>query len=409
MKQFLKNIIVNHTSLELSLLRKLLNTLKLIAFLPYFPVLFIMVILRPLLIIRIGRLWNDRIGHFSANTELYLCEQDAKINTPKGNYIDLFFVRGRICNSYLLKMWKREIIVMPTAILYPVYFLIQNLNIFKRNIVPEPKGLDRDIFNLFDKYDCHLRFTEIEENYGKKELNRLGIRTPFVCLNVRDSAYFPDKSSEYHSYRDCDINNYTLAVRKLNELGYFVVRMGAKVNQALNINSTNFIDYATIKGFRSEFLDIYLAEKCFFSISTSTGWDSLPYMFKKPIVYAPIIPFGTFFTFSRKAIGIPKKYKINNKNLNIKDIFNSGYAYFLTSEEYRNNDIILEEPTQQEIWDVVEEMIELIKTDFALDLSSKQKDFFTLLKSNPTPLKKYDFHGICYQGRIGSRYLESNF
>ena len=34
---------------------------------------------------------------------------------------------------------------------------------------------------------------------------------------------------------------------------------------------------------------------------------------------------------------------------------------------------------------------------------------FTLLKSNPTPLKKYDFHGICYQGRIGSRYLESNF
>ena len=368
-----------------------------------------MVILRPFLLIRIGRLWGDRIGHFSANTELYLCEQDAKINTPKVRYIDLFFIDGRICNNYLLKMWKREIIVIPTFILYPVYFLTQNMNIFNRNIVPEPKALDRDIFNLFDKYDCHLSFTENEENFGKKELKRIGIRHPFICLNVRDSAYMSEKSSEYHSYRDCDINNYTLVVNKLNELGYCVVRMGAKVNEPLNISSANFIDYASIKGLRTEFLDIYLAKHCLFAISTSTGWDSLPYIFKKPIVYAPIIPIGCFFTFSKKAIGIPKNYKRNNKKLNIKDIFKYGYAYFLTSEEYQNNGITLEEPTQQEIWDVVEEMIELIKSDFIIDLSIKQKEFYNLLKFYPNILKKYDYHGVRYQGRLGRRYLDSNF
>src|SRR5438132_1828901 len=43
--------------------------------------------IRPWLLIRIGILTSERIGHLAANTELYLCERDAGINRPVGAYI----------------------------------------------------------------------------------------------------------------------------------------------------------------------------------------------------------------------------------------------------------------------------------------------------------------------------------
>ena len=388
-------------------IKRLELPVKLILYSPYLPIVFIIFLLKPFLRVRVGQLWSSRIGHFSANTELYLCERDAKINIPNKHYIDLFFVSGQICNNYLLKMWKREIIILPSFILCPLHYYFQSFQFAKNFIVPEPSGLDRDIFNLFDKYDCHLHFTADEEMFGKKELERLGIKFPFVCLNIRDSAYLPEISNQYHSYRDCEINNYAFVVNKLTELGYCVIRMGAKVNSPLKTNSHNFIDYGFMKGFRTEFLDIYLAANCFFSISTSTGWDSLPYIFRKPIVYAPITPLGCFFTFSKKAIGIPKKYSINGKNLTIEEIFRYGYAYFLETKEYLNNNIILNEPSQIEIWEVVEEMIDLIKSNFLINPTFEQNQFYSILKKYPNKKNDFDYHGINYQGKIGRSYLQN--
>ena len=40
-----------------------------------FVIFFPIVILSPVILIRFGLLHSDRLGHFSANTELFLCEQ----------------------------------------------------------------------------------------------------------------------------------------------------------------------------------------------------------------------------------------------------------------------------------------------------------------------------------------------
>ena len=45
-----------------------------LALLFFFPI----VILSPIILIRFGLLHSDRLGHFSANTELFLCEQAQK-------------------------------------------------------------------------------------------------------------------------------------------------------------------------------------------------------------------------------------------------------------------------------------------------------------------------------------------
>ena len=63
------------------------------------PAVLIMRLIRPWLLVRLGGLISTRIGHFAANTELYLCENKAGINVPSQRYIDIFYMDGKpVCN-----------------------------------------------------------------------------------------------------------------------------------------------------------------------------------------------------------------------------------------------------------------------------------------------------------------------
>ena len=56
------------------------------------PAVLIMRLIRPWLLVRLSGLISTRIGHFAANTELYLCERKAGINVPSQLLFDLFFM-----------------------------------------------------------------------------------------------------------------------------------------------------------------------------------------------------------------------------------------------------------------------------------------------------------------------------
>jgi hypothetical protein len=72
------------------------------------PAVLIMRLIRPLLFLRLGGLISSRIGHFAANTELYLCERDAGINVPNQRHIDIFYMDYKsICNQQLAIMWQK--------------------------------------------------------------------------------------------------------------------------------------------------------------------------------------------------------------------------------------------------------------------------------------------------------------
>ena len=91
------------------LFRKIILTLPILLMLPlYLPVLMVIHMIRPWFLVRWGRLFSSRIGHFAASTELYLCEQEAGINVPKQRYVDLFYMAYQpISNQQLAVMWKR--------------------------------------------------------------------------------------------------------------------------------------------------------------------------------------------------------------------------------------------------------------------------------------------------------------
>lgn len=366
------------------------------------PILIIIRFIRPFILIRIGALISSRIGHLAANTELYLCELNEGINKPKNLFFDIFYTDYTpVCNTYLLKMWERVINIWPSLIIKPLYKLNQIIPGGKMHQIINTQH-DRDVNNLLDKYPSFLKFTEEEEIFGLQELKNFGLteKDKFVCLLVRDSAYLPNLS--YHNYRDCTINNYLLACDELTKRGYYVFRMGVKVQNKLITKNEMIIDYAT-NGMRTEFMDIYLGAKCDFCISTSSGWDAIPLIFRKPIVYAPIVPLGYFFTFSNNFIAITKHHIDikENKELTLSEIFDKNVGFCGSTEDYIKNGIKLVENTPEEIRDVVIEYYDKSNNlwNFMIEDDQLQKYFW-----NQFPKNSFDNNGIPLHGGIRSSF-----
>lgn len=337
--------------------------LKLPLFMLAVPVVAVVRLIKPWLLVRWRDLHGSRIGHFAANTEMYLCERDAGINVPRQRHVDVSYIRGPICNRQLARMWKRTLRVWPAWLMAPV----SRVN----RLIPGGEAheighiTDRDVHALLDRYSPHLGFTAEEEARGETGLRKIGIPpgARFVCLTVRDSAYLdahiPGADWSYHNYRDSNIQNYVLAAEELADRGYFVVRMGAKVQEPITCRHPRVVDYA-VNGMRDDFLDIYLAAKCDFCVAGGTGFTAVPLVFRRPMVYVNVVALGYLCTYSTKFIGITKHHFVarENRELTLREIFSRGVGFCARTSDYESEGVQLIENTPEEIRDAVVEMAE---------------------------------------------------
>ena len=388
-----------------------------INFIVAIPIVLLIRLISPVLLIRVGVLVGDRIGHFAANTELYLCEKEAGIHPRKKYQIDLFYLATPACNQQLEKMWRRVVIIGPEFILHNMARVNHFIPGGKKHEVENTAQSDRDVHNLLERYETHLDFTEEEKDHGETVLRLMGIPNgaPFVCLIVRDEAYlkekFKEKNYSYHDYRNSDIRNYLLAAEELAKRGCYVIRMGALVNTAFESTNSKIIDYAT-NGMRTDFMDIYLGAKCKFCISVGTGFDAIPLIFRRPVAYVNMVPIGYFFSFMKDFIGI-FKYHISTKEggkLSLSDIFSHDVGFSLNSSEYKNKGVTLVENTPEDIRELVIEMFERLEGAWQSTKEDRdlQDRFWELFKLKA--IEEYEgspLHGECYS-RIGSSYLRNN-
>lgn len=366
-------------------------------------------LVRPVIIVRFQSLISWRIGHFAGNTELYLCELDAGINRPKIRFLDIWYYPCAPCNKQLARMWNRVLHIAPATL----SVLIDHIN----NVIPGGEihriGVntmhDRDVHNLLDRFPQHLSFLSEEVRRGEMELRSLGIPkgAAFVCLAVRDRAYLNDQSPHLdwsrHDYRDCDIQNYILSARKLAERGYYVLRMGALVEESMNVEHPMIIDYAT-NGMRSDFMDIYLGARCAFCISTTLGFDAVPTIFRRPMVYVDCAPLGIIRTNSPNNISTSKKYWLLNEKryMTFREIFDAGAGYFLKYKEYEDSGIKLIESSPEEIASVVLEMADRLRGAWNNNEEDEelQHRFWEIFPKN-------EFHGEI-RSRIGASFLRQH-
>ena len=362
--------------------------------------------------IRVGFIRSDRLGHFAANTELYLCNRDNR----NLDFIDLHYFPRKPCNHEMARIWKRYLIVLPYFLLRPLDLIFRSFNCFFSYRAVEAIGGDRDIDNLLDRTSPHINFTFNEEMRGKEGLARLGIKdnAPYICITVRDSLYlnmiYGEMNVTYHNHRDSNIQDYLLAIETLANRGYYVIRMGAKVREPLNSSHPRVIDYAS-NGMRTEFMDIYLGAKCFFAISSATGWDAIPLIFRRPIAFVNVAPLGILFTFSSKILAIAKHHisKLDGRELTMREIFSRNVGFCTSNYEFNDKGLELVDNTPEEIRDLVVEMADRLEGVFQSKPEDKklQSTFRKIFPKNAKDANGIRLHGKIYS-RYGSIFLRNN-
>lgn len=366
------------------------------------PLIIIVRLVRPFILIRFGSLWSSRIGHYAANTELYLCMKDAELQKKRS--FDMFFNETIVSNYQLKKMWERTLHVSDlAAYLYKANRLLPG---YQKHIVQLP--FSEDINVRFEQIPPHVSFTPEEEKKGLKELHKMGISegSKFVCFIARDAAYLditlPEGSWRYHDYRNSDVNKLINAAEELICRGYFAIRMGAVIKEPLNSNNPRIIDYATQH--RTDFMDIYLCSKCYFFISTGVGLDVVPALFRRPVLLVNFIPLGNLCSWGTTYLFIPKKLWLSKERcfMTFREIIESGAGSFGRTEQYEQAGIEAVENTSEEIRDVTIEMDERLKGTWQTTEEDEelQQRFWALFK-------KSEFHGVI-RAHIGRDFLRQN-
>jgi putative glycosyltransferase (TIGR04372 family) len=387
------------------------------------PIVILIHLIRPWFLIRWQVLESRRIGHFATDTELYSCNRSAKINQPSQMYFDIFFLGKFVCNKQLEIMLRRSLTIFPAFLLVPLFNMNRFIGLFikgsNQHEIDLDKHEDRDVHNIVHKLKPHISFSEEEELKGKLLLKKFGIpeNSKFVCLIVRDSAYLGRKKEynqrdyNYHNYRNGDIDKYILAAEELASRGYYVFRMGKIVKKPLKSENAKVIDYANSK-MRNDFMDIYLGANCTFCISTWLGYDSIPFVFRKPIAFI-FLPFGHLKAEDEKNLLITKHHinKTTKKRLTISEIFSANVALSFYSEIFKKNNVELEENTPEEIKDFVIEMEERLsgkwkETQEDLIL---QNSFWQVFEKNLKRLNLQDpIYNIKNKAKFGATFLRKN-
>lgn len=268
-----------------------------------FPVLYM---LEPYVRLRFGLIYTNRIGHLSANTDVYLRRFELKPMPPRTHH---FLFAWDPCNRQLFRMivrrtresghhngihvyesrWGTRLVFACSSILRKTRFWL-------------PLPFNSTEYFLYNNTKPVFAFTAEELRQGERSLRAMGIGENdwFVCFHARDSAYLhwwrPHLSSHWEKldFKNNDILNYMKAVEHITALGGFAIRMGAKVESPLpDIGNPRIIDYATTH--RSDFMDIYLSAKCRFFLGTGCGLAQVPAIFGTPLIVVDHFPYNHSF------------------------------------------------------------------------------------------------------------------
>ena len=330
-------------------------------------VIFIRVI-RPFLLIRVGAMRSDRIGHFALETDLMLLEQEFGVSLKPSRSFDLWYAPEPIANRVIYEMWKRVMRIWPNWFMVPVFRLNNLMPGSKAHQIPNTASTCLDVHNLIDGAPPHLSFTPREIELGNKTLREMGLSEGdrFVCFIVRDAAYtkmaFPEKDMSYHDYRNCDVDDYILAAETLADRGLFVLRMGSIVAKPLRSSHPRVIDYANSK-FQSEFMDVFLGSRCEFCVSDGLGFYAIPAAFRRPNAYVNYSPFHMFYSSRACDLGIAKTVSSlkTGKRLNLSQMGENGIAQFSHTSQYSDAGVSIDSNTPEEIRDLMLEMLDRIE------------------------------------------------
>ena len=337
--------------------------------------------------VNIHRIYNSRIGHFALNTEISATRAREKEGRLGRRIINLYcFESLESANTFLETLWKRTLTCLTGNFGWAILDIARRVK--KQDFFIETEAIDRE--GYLDRSAPTLKFNDAELKTGKVFLQSIGldIDTKFVCLNVRDDSFLAktkpvgwhsNRDWSYHNYRDSDIKTYVAAAEALANMGYTVFRMGAIVKEPLISTHPRVIDYAT-NGTRTEFLDIFLGAHCTFTISVGSGWDSIPTIFRRTVVWVNHLPLFDASGLTPPNTVFPK-ILIDQKSgnlLSVSEILDRGVADKFNSQAYKDAGVEIRDLSSEELVESVTEMAQRVEGTFVE--TPEQKEMQAKLK-----------------------------
>jgi putative glycosyltransferase (TIGR04372 family) len=328
-------------------------------------------------------------------------------NRLKKKPFKLYIIINKACNKTLLNLFKREL----NFIHSPILKILINLTV-KELIEKEIYfSINEDIRSYSEHYKTNpsIFLTEKQIKIGYQKIDKFGITKKdwWVCFHGRDSNYlktlYPDRSFEYHNYRDFNPNTMISGIMEVVKRGGFAVIMGDKNSENINAKHKNIIFYN--KKYSSDFLDVFLSARAKFFVGNSSGLKAISQAFNVPVAATNQIGFNVILQPSNSLIIYKKLYSLEKKRLLTFDekinigLFNKkdeNKGYF--TEYYNKNKLIPRENSSQEIKGLVEDMFNLIDN----------KKINTIIQSKVKKKLFCDYNHTELAGNIASSFFKIN-
>tara|TARA_B110000438_G_scaffold270954_1_gene288467 strand:+ start:923 stop:2170 length:1248 start_codon:yes stop_codon:yes gene_type:complete len=371
------------------------------------PLLFVLLLIRPFVLLRFGSLGVQRIGAISLYEQYLLINKD---NKTKKNLIDLWVINKPICNKQLLTIYKRHFLIINRLFaFYKILIIISKyIPIYSKHIIIVPDTYYAK--TLFNKYSSQLRLTRKEIEMGETKLADFGIphNAKIICITSRDQSYlkkkYPSKSFLYHNYRNISAKNYTSTIKTLIKKKFYVIRMGKIADKKINIKNDKFIDYPFHPS-KNDFMDFFFAHRCYFWVCSNNGLDEIAKVFRKPLIDSNMAQLVGLKTTYKKALLCLKIYKNSkNKKMSLSKIFDSGAGNSASTNEFKRKKIKLKELTQSQLKDLVLEMLILMKNAWEIKTTKDiklQKKFEELFLNK---IKNIDTHDASSYKKVNAVY-----
>ena len=316
--------------------------------------------------IRINELETRAIGHYSKSIEIYLLSlKDRKKSKNNKINIDIWFRNKVIANSFLYNYWKKYFTVVP-----PFFKIFFNMIIKEEKfefLIPYKHWrthnlFQRDLENVLERYPPLIKFSKNEMIKAEKILNSTGFdfNKEFFCFANRDNRFRNDKKSFDSLIRNYEISSFNTSLKNLTNKNMGAVRMGVSNYDRLTIHNKYIFDYA-FSDIRSSLLDLYIVSKSKFFVVGDGGINTIPFMFRKPILGVNLLPYviGNWNSQFNKLIIFKKLYSNKKKRyLNYKEVFEiTVEENILNKEKIKELEISIVNNSEKETFDLINEYI----------------------------------------------------
>ena len=351
--------------------------------------------------VRHFKVFYERIGHFAVEPDCLIKEM--KLGKIKYKHI-MALDKNFISNYHLLKYWKKYFQIYESKIMF---FLVNCLSNFGIMSFDGKKYLRNKhqfqeayyIYNKWEKRNVVLELNKKDIQWTNEMLIKLGLPKNcwYVVVHARTEG-FSIVDDHIQNYRNSNINNMLLAVKRITDLGGWVIRIGDKNMPKLK-KMKNVIDYAW-SNLKSDRLDFCIIGKARFMIGNTSGITCLASVMGIPCAVTNVVPFSVGW-LTEKDIFIPKLLWSNNlkRYLTYKEILKSEISNYNYSSQYTNAGINILENSETDILNLTNEMLSRIDQNSKAQFSGPFQEEFkhVLTKSH---------YGYFSKSRISKSFMK---